>query len=69
VSTRPNGITCTTYTRGLLERICAADTIGWISRNRCLARDFDRHRRIAAAFVQMAMIRIMLRRLAAKTSA
>ena len=47
--------------RWLVER-----TIGWISRNRRLARDFERHCRIAAAFVRMAMIRIMLRRLAAR---
>jgi putative transposase len=44
-------------------------TIGWISRNRRLVRDFERHCRIAAAFVRTAMIRIMLRRLAAKPSA
>ena len=50
--------------RWIVER-----TIGWISRNRRLARDFERHRRIAAAFVRMAMIRIMLRRLAVKPSA
>ena len=50
--------------RWIVER-----TIGWISRNRRLARDFERHCRIAAAFVQMAMIRVMLRRLAAKPSA
>jgi hypothetical protein len=31
-----------------------------------LIRDFERHYRIAAAFVRLAMIRIMLRRLAAK---
>ena len=43
-------------------------TIGWISRNRHLARDFERHCRIACAFVRMAMIRIMLRRLTAKHS-
>ena len=49
--------------RWIVER-----TIGWISRNRRLARDFERHLRIAAAFVRMAMIRIMLRRLAAKHS-
>ena len=49
--------------RWIVER-----TIGWISRNRRLARDFERHARIAAAFIQMAMIRIMLRRLAAKPS-
>ena len=42
--------------RWIVER-----TIGWISRNRRLARDFERHCRIAAAFVRMAMIRIMLR--------
>jgi transposase len=34
-----------------------------------LVRDFERHCRIAAAFVRMAMIRVMLRRLAAKPSA
>jgi transposase len=50
--------------RWIVER-----TIGWISRNRRLARDFERHCRIAAAFVRMAMIRIMLRRLAATPSA
>jgi len=38
-------------------------TIGWIS------RDLERHCRIEVAFVCMAMIRIMLRRLAAKPSA
>jgi transposase len=50
--------------RWIVER-----TIGWISRNRRLARDFERHCRIAAAFVRIAMIRIMLRRLTAKPSA
>jgi transposase len=50
--------------RWIIER-----TIGWTSRNRRLARDFERHLRIAAAFVQMAMIRIMLRRLAPRPSA
>ena len=49
--------------RWIVER-----TIGWISRNRRLARDFERHCRIAAAFVRMATIRIMLRRLAATRS-
>jgi transposase len=49
--------------RWIVER-----TIGWISRNRRLARDFERHCRIAAAFVRMAMIRIMLRRLATNLS-
>jgi len=49
--------------RWIIER-----TISWIGRNRRLARDFERHCRIAAAFVRVAMIRIMLRRLAATTS-
>jgi transposase len=50
--------------RWIVER-----SIAWISRNRRLTRDFERHCRIAAAFVRMAMIRIMLRRLAATHSA
>ena len=50
--------------RWIVER-----SIRWISRNRRLARDFERHCRIACAFVRMAMIRIMLPRLAAKPSA
>jgi transposase len=50
--------------RWIVER-----TIGRISRNRRLARDFERHCRIAAAFVRMAMIRLMLRRLAPTHSA
>ena len=47
--------------RWIVER-----TIGWISSNRRLVRDFERHGGIAAAFVRMTMIRIMLRRLAPK---
>lgn len=50
--------------RWIMER-----TIGWISRNRRLARNFAWHCRIAAALVHMAMIRIMLRRLVARPSA
>ncbi len=50
--------------RWIVER-----TIDWISRNRRRARDFERHCRIATAFVRMTMIRIMLRRLVAKPSA
>lgn len=46
--------------RWIVER-----TMGWISRNRRRARDFERRCRIAAAFVRMTMIRIMLRRLVA----
>jgi transposase len=44
--------------RWLVER-----TLAWISRNRRLARDFERYARTVAAFVRLAMIRIMLRRL------
>lgn len=50
--------------RWIVER-----TLAWISRNRRLARDYERHTRTAAAFVQLAMIRLMLRRCTAKPSA
>ncbi len=46
--------------RWIVER-----SLAWISRVRRLARDFERHAGIAVAFVRLAMIRIMLRRLAA----
>jgi transposase len=49
--------------RWIVER-----TLGWISRNRRLMRDYERHTRKAAAFVRLAMIRIMLRRLAVNRS-
>ena len=38
-------------------------TLAWISRNRRLARDFERYARTVAAFIRLAMIRIMLKRL------
>ena len=44
--------------RWIVER-----TLAWISRNRRLARDFERYASTVAAFVRLAMIRIMLRRL------
>jgi transposase len=44
--------------RWIVER-----TFAWISRNRRLARDFERYARTVAAFFHLAMIRIMLRRL------
>lgn len=44
--------------RWIVER-----TLAWISRNRRLARDFERYARTVAAFVRLAMIRLMLRRL------
>jgi transposase len=46
--------------RAVVER-----TLAWISRNRRLARDYERHARKAATFVCLAMIRLMLRRLSA----
>ena len=46
--------------RWIVER-----TLAWISRCRRLARDYERHARKAAAFVRLAMIRLMQRRLAA----
>jgi transposase len=49
--------------RWIVER-----TFAWISRNRRLARDFERYASTVAAFVRLAMIRIMLRRLAANAS-
>jgi transposase len=49
--------------RWIVER-----TFAWISRNRRLARDFERYASTVAAFVRLAMIRIMLRRLAASIS-
>jgi transposase len=49
--------------RWIVER-----TFAWISRNRRLARDFERYTTTVVAFVRLAMIRIMLRRLAANPS-
>ncbi len=49
--------------RWIVER-----TLAWISRNRRLSRDHGRHARKAAAFVRLALIRIMLRRSAASPS-
>src|SRR5208282_4676474 len=49
--------------RWIVER-----TFAWISRNRRLARDFERYAMTVAAFVHLAMIRIMLMRLAANAS-
>jgi len=49
--------------RWIVER-----TFAWISRNRRLARDFERYATTVAAFIRLAMIRIMLRRLAASAS-
>ena len=48
--------------RWIVER-----TFAWISHNRRLVRDFERYARIVVAFVRLAMIRIMLRRLTPPT--
>lgn len=48
----------------LPKRWVVERTLAWISRNRRLARDFERYARSVAAFIRLAMIRIMLRRLA-----
>lgn len=44
--------------RWIVER-----TFAWISRNRRLMRDFERYATTVAAFVRLAMIRLMLKRL------
>ena len=49
--------------RWIVER-----TFAWISRCRRLAKDFERHARKAVAFIRLAMIRLMLRRLTAPSS-
>ena len=49
----------------LPERWIVERTLAWISRKRRLCRDYKRHTRIAAAFIKLATIRIMLRRIAA----
>jgi len=49
--------------RWIVER-----TLAWISRCRRLARDFERYARTVAAFIRLAMIRLMLRRLTRSNS-
>jgi transposase len=51
----------------LPKRWTVERTLAWISRNRRLARDFERYARTVAAFVRVAMIRLMLRRLTRPT--
>jgi transposase len=48
--------------RWIVER-----TFAWISRNRRLGRNFERYATTVAAFVRLAMIRIMLKRLTKPT--
>ena len=45
--------------RGVVER-----TFGWLSRCRALARDYEFHAETSEALIQVAMIHLMLRRLA-----
>jgi transposase len=47
----------------LPKRWVVERTLAWISRNRRLARDFERYASTVAAFIRLAMIRVMLRRL------
>ena len=49
--------------RWIVER-----TLAWISRNRRLARNYERHTRKAAVFVRLAMSRLKLRHLAVTRS-
>lgn len=51
----------------LSKRWIVERTFAWISRNRRLARDFERYAATVAAFVRLAMIRIMLKRLTKPT--
>jgi transposase len=52
----------------LPKRWIVKRTFAWISRNRRPARDFERKATMVAAFIRLAMIRIMLRRLAENAS-
>ena len=52
----------------LPKRWTVESTLVWISRNRRLVRNFERYTTTVAAFVRLAMIRIMLRRLVASPS-
>jgi len=49
--------------RWIVER-----TLAWISINRRMMRDFERYARTVAAFVRLAMIKVMLRRLTRSTA-
>jgi transposase len=49
--------------RWIVER-----TFAWISRCRRLTKDFERYARTTIAFIRLAMIRIMLRRLVVNPS-
>jgi transposase len=46
-----------------IQRWIAEQTFAWINRNRRLACDFERYATTLAAFIRLAMICLMLRRL------
>jgi putative transposase len=48
------------HRRGVVER-----TFAWLGRSRRLAKDYERSPRVREAWIRLAMIRLMLRRLAA----
>lgn len=52
----------------LPKRWVVERTLAWISRNRRLTRDYERYARTVAAFVRLAMVRLMLRRLTRSTA-
>jgi transposase len=47
----------------LPQRWIVETALAWINRNHELARDYERYARTVAAFIRLAMIRLMLRRL------
>jgi transposase len=52
----------------LPKRCIVERTLAWISRFRRLTCDFERYAKTVAAFIRLAMIRIMLRRAVANPS-
>ncbi len=61
IITRPKHTTGFTVLprRSVVER-----SFAWLSRNRCLAKDLETHVENAAAYLQLAMIKLLTRRLA-----
>ena len=52
----------------LPKRWVVERTLAWISRNRRLMRDYERYARTVAAFIRLAMVTLMLRRLTRSTA-
>ena len=65
---RSSSATSCIASSSLPKRWIVERTFAWISRCRRLAKDFERHARKAVAFIRLAMIRLMLRRLTAPSS-